>query len=303
MAIKYVEQKQPKGKRLEAHPAANIFPMMDEPDFQELVEDIKQQGLVESIVLYEDKILDGRNRHKACKLAGVTPKFTHYHGNDPTGFAISLNLKRRHLTEGQRASIAAKLSKTTVGRPKKNSANLRNKDAAALLKVSERSVETAKQVHRDGTPELVDALDKGEVSANAASIIAREPTEVQEGVLSAKDEKRLNKAAQELATAARMRDEFHASPKMAPMPEAHAEALERGRGTQEGRDAFSCATEIIDLLAEMPEPQEFIELIPPALKHAINPDEFAKVSKWFEEFCQLYTPTKEIDHVTIEHSN
>ena len=51
--------------QLIAHPIANIFPRMSDTEFDELVEDIKKNGLQEHIWLYEGKILDGRNRYEA----------------------------------------------------------------------------------------------------------------------------------------------------------------------------------------------------------------------------------------------
>ena len=56
---------------LEAHSAAAMFPMMSADELQALAADIEAHGLVEPVVLFEGKILDGRNRVKACELAGV----------------------------------------------------------------------------------------------------------------------------------------------------------------------------------------------------------------------------------------
>jgi disulfide oxidoreductase YuzD len=44
------------------HKFADLFPMMQADELDQLVADIKQNGLLEPIVTYEDKILDGRNR-------------------------------------------------------------------------------------------------------------------------------------------------------------------------------------------------------------------------------------------------
>lgn len=93
----------------EIHPAAEIFPLMTGDQFQGLVEDIRENGLLEPIILFEGKILDGRNRLRACEEAGIEPHFTEVIGVDPTNFVISRNLHRRHLTVGQRCAIALDL--------------------------------------------------------------------------------------------------------------------------------------------------------------------------------------------------
>jgi len=83
--------------------------MMEGAALAELAEDIKANGLLEPIELYEEKVLDGRNRLKACELAGVAPLFAtaSINGSSPIAFVISKNLHRRHLTQSQRAAAAA----------------------------------------------------------------------------------------------------------------------------------------------------------------------------------------------------
>jgi hypothetical protein len=56
---------------LEFHPLANIFPLVEGVEFDELVADIRQHGLHEPIVVYEDKILDGRNRYRGAVSAAA----------------------------------------------------------------------------------------------------------------------------------------------------------------------------------------------------------------------------------------
>ena len=88
------------------HPAADLFPMLEGDDLADLAADIKANGLLEPIWLYQGSLLDGRNRLAACEMAGVPPQFREYGGDDPIGFALSVNLRRRHLTTGQRAMLA-----------------------------------------------------------------------------------------------------------------------------------------------------------------------------------------------------
>ena len=51
------------------HEASALFPILDNDGLKSLAEDIKSHGLLEPITIYEGKVLDGRNRLAACKLA------------------------------------------------------------------------------------------------------------------------------------------------------------------------------------------------------------------------------------------
>ena len=62
------------------HPICLLFPRMTDDELRELADDIRQNGLLHDIVLYEGKILDGRNRYLACPMAGVKPRFVQWDG-------------------------------------------------------------------------------------------------------------------------------------------------------------------------------------------------------------------------------
>ena len=82
---------------------------MKGPEFGSLVEDIDEHGLREPILVYQGLVLDGRNRLRACEIAGVEPRFVEWDGvGSPLALVLSRNLHRRHLNEGQRAIIAAR---------------------------------------------------------------------------------------------------------------------------------------------------------------------------------------------------
>jgi hypothetical protein len=93
------------------HAAASVFPLLEGDDFESLSADIGRNGLREAIWLHPDgSIIDGRNRYRACRKAGVTPRFRTWNGRGSlTEFVISLNLARRHLTISQRACLAVLL--------------------------------------------------------------------------------------------------------------------------------------------------------------------------------------------------
>jgi hypothetical protein len=161
---------------LEFHELAGLFPMMTGDDAKALGDDIKANGLHEPIIMFQEKILDGRNRYLECIRVGVKPTFRPYLGDDPTAFVISLNLKRRHLDESQRAMVASTLANMPPHRPDDKSANLRTSQAKAAkrLTVSPRSVSAAKAVRRDAIPDVVDAVEQGKVSVSAAADFAKE---------------------------------------------------------------------------------------------------------------------------------
>ncbi len=92
----------------EVHPVADLFPMLAEDELRALADDIKLRGLRDPVLLDgEGRVLDGRNRLAACKMAGVKPTFVTYDGDDPEGEAWSRNVRHRHLSKAQLALAAA----------------------------------------------------------------------------------------------------------------------------------------------------------------------------------------------------
>jgi ParB-like chromosome segregation protein Spo0J len=77
---------------MQFHEAAKLFPMMEGDELQSLTEDIKKHGLQCPIEVCGGKILDGRNRYRACHASHVTAKFIAVNPPDPISYVISLNL-------------------------------------------------------------------------------------------------------------------------------------------------------------------------------------------------------------------
>jgi ParB-like nuclease domain len=156
----------------EFHPAANLFPLMDEQALAELAEDIATNGLRDPIWRHPDgRIIDGRNRWLACQKAGVEcrPR-TYQHGDDTiVPFVVSRNLHRRHLTTAQRAALAADIATMRQGaRTDIRSIELTSQpEAAKLAGVSLASAKRAVAVKR-AAPELHEKVKAGEVTAGAA---------------------------------------------------------------------------------------------------------------------------------------
>lgn len=93
---------------MEHHPLANVFPMMTDEELADLAADIKANGLIHPIVVDEaGRLVDGRNRQRACEIAGVEPQYEQLNGRDAAAFIVSANLERRNLSKGQQAMAMA----------------------------------------------------------------------------------------------------------------------------------------------------------------------------------------------------
>jgi len=167
---------------MEAHKLANLFPLMDELELKGLTESIHMNGQREPIILYEDQILDGRNRYAACIAANVDPVFAPFPGGDPLDFIVDHNLRRRHLTPAQAQLAAAEYANMKRGAPVGNqnaattkvpigpfvspqedqevtSVNL--KTAADKMGVSHTSVRRASAVKNSGRTDLIEDIKAG----------------------------------------------------------------------------------------------------------------------------------------------
>lgn len=181
---------------------AGLFPLIDGDEFNDLAADIAAHGLREPIVLYDGAILDGRNRYAACLSAGVAPRFVEYDGDDALAFVLSLNLHRRHLDESQRGMVAARVANMPAHRPLESTSIdvlTTQPDAARMLNVSLPTVQRARVVLDHGAPELVDAVERGDVAVSTASEIARVPHDEQRAIL-ADDAAAILRRAREIKT-------------------------------------------------------------------------------------------------------
>jgi N6-adenosine-specific RNA methylase IME4/ParB-like chromosome segregation protein Spo0J len=178
------------------HPLADIFPLLEGAEFDELIADVKANRLLEPIVVYDDQILDGRTRYRACLAAGVEPTLRPFDGDDPVAYVISMNVTRRHLDESQRAMVAARVATLKQGARTDLSpiGEMSQAKAAELLNVGKRSVERAVEVRDHGTPELQQAVERGAVSVSAAADVATLPADEQREVVARGEREILEKA-------------------------------------------------------------------------------------------------------------
>ena len=200
---------------MEYHELANFYPMQSDEVFNELVEGMKLSGYRKEfpIVTYENKILDGRNRYKAAKIAKVDPVLVAYNGDDPVSFVMQANSNRRDLTAGQRVAIATKLVKSVFVQkglenkriggkvsgkqlyPNLGKAVRTGDEVAKFAGVSKGTVANVDYVEKR-SPEIFEQIASGELSAHAAKKKVRTmeiATERAELAKSAKDIKPSNR--------------------------------------------------------------------------------------------------------------
>ena len=205
---------------MEFHPLADIFPMMSAEEFTALKADIAEYGLRDPIILAEGKVVDGRNRYLACQELGLEPRYEEWNGQGSLlALIVSKNLQRRHLSESQRAMVAAKIANMPTHRPENKSANLQTSqgDAAKLLSTSTRSVASAKKVLSEGIPELAQAVNRGDVAVSVAAKIAAMPEAQQAAVMEKVTEGKSAKSA--------MREVRHAEKRAQPFPQGKYQVI------------------------------------------------------------------------------
>lgn len=160
----------------ETHPAADLFPLLPEPELAALAADIEANGLRLPIVTHKGKVLDGRNRLIACARVGQDVRTQEYHDEDCTAFVLSVNVKRRHLTPVQCSTVSvealplfeaearARQGTRTDKHPGKSSGKSRDArdDAATATGVNPHYVTDAKAI-KSRAPDVFAAMQSGVV--------------------------------------------------------------------------------------------------------------------------------------------
>jgi len=197
-------------KNLQFHEAANLFPLLEGKELDDFIADIKENGCLEPVELFEGKILDGRNRYRACESLGAECPSVAWSGDNPIAYVISKNLHRRHLTTSQKAMIGDKARELFDERAKERQADSARRNQPQSLKVvtlppSEKSkardeagkavgvsgslMDHARNVRKRGEPEIVKAVEEGRLAVTKASKIVDESPEVQRRIAAAPEKK------------------------------------------------------------------------------------------------------------------
>jgi predicted transcriptional regulator len=167
------------------HPLCAAYPDYTPEALVEQAADIKAHGLRDSIALTPDGLLlDGKNRVRACMLAGVeipSNKIEVCDG-DPLAFVLSKNEHRRHMTEKQRRAVRARLAAYAAEMALPLGANQHtqglatakpSKEVAKATGIPPQDISYIRTIQRHGTSEEKAAVFSGDAPLRGTSANAR----------------------------------------------------------------------------------------------------------------------------------
>jgi hypothetical protein len=252
----------------EQHHLGRLLPPLVEQDFTRLRQDIAANGLLEEIVLYQGKILDGWSRYRACHYARVEPRFREFTGDNPVAYVLSKNVQRRHLhpvqllkiLEAARPALEAEaVARKRVGvrQPAATAGedlgtNLSqgqrvNEQIASMAGISPQTVKHYHAVQVHGSADLKEAVDRAEVAvSDAADVVRRHSPETQSAAVArvrAGTASTLRQAVRQTERESRAQDR-----QGLPIPELLAIAF---RGLPQLKETKACLTRLKDWLKEM----------------------------------------------------
>lgn len=182
----------------------SIIPPLDPQEYLDLEQSILATGCRDSIVLWNDTIVDGHNRHEICckhNISYNTISMDFSSRNAALIWIIDNQFARRNLPDFAKAELALKKKpliaelakenlKTSTGglnpQPCQNSdkpAIDTKKEIAKSAGVSHDTVAKVETILKQATPALVDKARSGGISINAAEAISYMPAEQQQQVV------------------------------------------------------------------------------------------------------------------------
>jgi len=164
------------------HPLSAAFPAMCAEDFQSLKDSIENIGVQNPVTLFEGMVIDGWHRYSAAMELGMDCPTVELGEVDPRDFVLAQNKARRHITQAQLVACA---SAVFNWRPNGGDQSALSADCTSSKQVADktgasvRTVEQFREVERKASPEVVEAVKRGEIGLPKAAAIAKLPKEQQ----------------------------------------------------------------------------------------------------------------------------
>jgi hypothetical protein len=257
------------------HPLGALFPRVSDEERGAWATDIRKHGQRHDIIQHPDgSILDGCNTLHAILMAGDKPRIITWDGKpgDELAFVVSQNVLRRHLNESQRATVACKLAALPKGQRKtgKFAGVPTQAEAAKLLRVSERTVRTARKVLENAPANVARLVEEGRRTLNAAdALLSRISPEDKQRIEDMSDHEVMHLLEESdtgkrttARTADNQADDAHAPTTPAVTPTADAvDGDDENDNRPIGKEAVSRALNRIEIKAVTPTRQALVRAI------------------------------------------
>ena len=162
-----------------------LIPPLTAEEYKQLEENILAEGCRDAIVVWDNVIVDGHNRHEICTMHGVEfeTKQKEFESEETAKVWIIYNqFGRRNLTTYQRGLLALQLEDhfNALGRKKQSEAGGAlcqksdkavvdtKKEIAKVAKTSHDTIAKIKKIETEASPEVKAKARTGEVSINQA---------------------------------------------------------------------------------------------------------------------------------------
>ena len=187
------------------HPLSKLIPPMSPEERHVLALSISDNGLLNPIVMYEGKVLDGWSRQSACQSVNVEPRYVDYEGTEPAAYVLAANVHRRSLTPLQRLQIAESMrplleaesrQRKSIGEdvhadncphaenngdlPENDKAGAVNSAIGAAARVSGKTAARYHAIQETGTDDLIAAVNAEQVAISDAAAICTLHSDVQD---------------------------------------------------------------------------------------------------------------------------
>lgn len=171
----------------------NLIPPLTKEEYKQLEENLINEGCRDSLVVWNDVIIDGHNRHEIC-IKNIIPfsikEMDFENRQQVIEWIIKNQFGRRNLPAYERAKLALKLKPVIAERAKENQLASQNNKQSAVHQKSDKQIETSKElakiagvshdtIHKveviennadDNTKQQV---QKGDISINQAYILTK----------------------------------------------------------------------------------------------------------------------------------
>jgi DNA-binding XRE family transcriptional regulator len=163
-----------------------LIPALSQEEFKQLEENIIKEGCRDSLVVWQDTLIDGHNRYEICSKHNITFNKLQREFNDREEvieWIIRNQFGRRNLPAYARSVLALRLEDVISARAKENMLATQNNNSSSAKQKSAEQIETrqelakiagvshdtiskVKVIEKEGTAEQKQQLMKGETKIN-----------------------------------------------------------------------------------------------------------------------------------------